>query len=352
MKVLFLYTELAGYFLSCVNELINKTNSHVHIVRWPVNNEAPFSFLFNDKIKVYDRYKYSPKEILNLVSEICPDIIYCSGWMDKDYLSVCKRFRKKIPVIVGIDNKWTRSFRQQLGAIFNAITIHKYFSHCWIPGAPQMEFARHIGFNANQILTGFYSCDYDFFHSLFKENRKKKKQNFPHRFIFSGRYYEFKGIKYLWQAFTEIKSEFKCDWELWCLGTGDVKPIVHPSIKHFGFVQPQELGKYIEQTGVFILPSTFEPWGVAVHEFASAGFPLICSTEVGASSVFLKDEENGFLFEAGNILQLKEKMKKIITLSDEELFEMGEYSAKLASQITPAKWVDTLLSVFQKKNYD
>lgn len=350
MRILFLYTELAGYFLSCITELKNKVDCEVHIVRWPVNNEAPFDFSFSNKIQVYDRNKYSSFDaLLKLSSKIAPDVIYCSGWVDKGYLSVCKRFRKKIPVIVGIDNKWTGSFKQRLGSLLSRVTIHKYFSHCWIPGAPQMEFAKQFGFHTNQILTGFYSCDYNFFHGLYEKNRIKKSQSFPHRFIFSGRYYEFKGIKHLWQAFTELENEISSGWELWCLGNGDVEPVQHPRIKHFGFVQPWDMEKFIAETGVFILPSTFEPWSVAVHEFAAAGFPIICSSEAGAASVFLEEGKNGFLFDAGNIAQLKEQMKKIISLSDAKLFEMGEHSSALASRITPAMWVDTLLSVISER---
>ncbi len=345
MKILFLYTELAQYFLACVNALSKKTKAEIHIVKWQVNNEAPFQFSFSGNIKIYERKNFSEKSLIHLAENISPDIIYCSGWTDKEYLSVCKKFRNKIPVIVGFDNKWTGNLKQQLGAALNKITIQKYFSHCWIPGEPQMEFAKRLGFNNENILTGFYSCDYDFFHELYLKNAETKRKNFPHKFIFAARYYEFKGIKDLWQAFIELQKEIPNDWELWCLGTGDVEPIAHPKIKHFGFIQPKEMKKFISESGVFILPSKFEPWGVAVHEFAAAGFPLICSKEVNAAGTFLKENENGFLFDAGSISQLKDILQKIISSTDKKLFQMGEKSAELAKQITPEKWADTLLSI-------
>ncbi|HEY4797626.1 MAG TPA: glycosyltransferase, partial [Bacteroidia bacterium] len=176
-------------------------------------------------------------------------------------------------------------------------------------------------------------------------NRIEKKNKFPHVFIFVGRYYEFKGIKELWQSFIELQNESPNDWELWCLGTGDVPPVIHPKIKHFGFVQSNDMVDVIRNGGVFILPSTFEPWGVVVHEFASAGFPLICSNEVGATELFLKENENGFLVPAGSIPKLKSAMKKMISLPDERLNLMGEKSVTLASQITPEKWADSLIKI-------
>ena len=285
------------------------------------------------------------KRDLELAKKISPDLIYSSGWIDKGYLFTCKHFRNKIPVIVGFDNKWIGSFKQQIGAKLSKLTVQKYFSNCWIPGNPQLEFASKIGFINSNILKGFYSCDYEYFKSIYLNNRESKRQKVPHRFIFIGRYYDFKGIKDLWKAFIEFQNESPNDWELWCFGNGDITPVNHPKIKHFGFIQPKEMDKYISQAGVFVLPSKFEPWGVAVHEFASAGFPLICSNEVGAADLFVSDGQNGFLFDAGNITSLKAVFKKIIAMNDDQLFLMGEKSVELAKQITPETWVDTITSV-------
>jgi glycosyltransferase involved in cell wall biosynthesis len=348
MKVLFLYTELAEYFLACIHAFVKKSSAEVHIVMWPVNKEAPFTFSFSGNVKVYERNQLSDRSVLDLVENISPDVIFCSGWVDTGYLSVCKKYRNKIPVIVGFDGKWIGSLKQRLGALFKEFTINKYFSHCWIPGKLQMEFAVRFGFEKKNILIGLYSCDYDFYHSIYSSALEFKRNKFPHRFIFVGRYYEFKGIKDLWQAFSTISGESPNDWELWCFGTGDISPVKHPQIKHFGFVQPKEMRKYISDSGVFILPSHVEPWGVVVHEFAAAGFPLICSDHVGAASTFLKENENGFGFQSKNIEQLKSIIRKTISLPDEKLFQMGTKSAELANQITPDKWADTLLSIIKQ----
>ena len=109
----------------------------------------------------------------------------------------------------------------------------------------------------------------------------------------------------LWQAFVELQTEQPNEWELWCLGIGDIKPIEHPKIKHFGFVQPKDLATYTSQTGVFVLPSRFEPWGVVVHEFAASGFPLLLSNQVGAKEQFLQETKNGFEFKSENVSGLK-----------------------------------------------
>lgn len=348
MKILFLYTELAEYFLSCVNELSQHADTEIHIVRWSVNKEAPFNFSFPDNVHVYERKEYDFNSLKNLALKISPDIIYVSGWIDKDYVRVCKQFRKSIPVLVGFDNQWKGTLKQHAATLVSRQVLLSIFTHCFVPGNRQIQFAKRLGFSEKNILTGLYTANVSLFSKYYEQFREEKEKYFPHRFIYVGRYLEFKGIEDLWQAFIQLQSESPSDWELWCLGTGAIKPIEYPKIKHFGFVQPKEMSKYIGEAGVFVLPSHFEPWGVVVQEFVAAGFPMICSDEVGAGDLFLSENKNGFKSKAGNIQSLKECMKRIIALSDTELVTMGDKSVELALQLTPQKWSDTLISVVKQ----
>ncbi len=347
MKILFLYTELAGYFLSCIETLAKNTDVEIHIVKWPVNREAPFEFNFPENVKVYEKCNLSVSNLKNLARKISPDLIYCSGWMDKDYLKICKEHKTNIPIVVGFDSQWKGTLKQRLASALSSIFVKNHFTHCWVPGQKQAAFAKRLGFKDSTILTGFYAADYDFFNTLFLDNYESKKHNFPKRFIYAGRYHNFKGVQDLWKAFSQLQEESPNDWELWCLGTGDIDPVCHPKIKHFGFVQPNEMKKIISETGIFVLPSRFEPWGVVLHEFAAAGFPLICSDEVGAAETFLHENQNGFIFKAKDVEGLKLVMKKMISHSDEKIFDMGVKSNILAQQITPEKWTKTIRSIIQ-----
>ena len=347
-KIVFLYTELAGYFLSCIDELSKQKHVEIYIVRWPVNKEAPFNFKFSNAVQVFNRKDYNDQQLIELINSINPSVIYSSGWIDKAYLKVCKIYKSKIPVIVGFDNQWLGKIKQHIASLLSFYKIHPYFNYCWVPGKPQYEYALRLGFKPKHILTGFYVADYNLFHSFYEKYLSQKEKSFPKRFIFIGRYYNFKGIEEMWQAFISLDKKKQVDWELWCLGTGDIEPIIHPKIKHFGFVQPEQLEKFVSQTGVFILPSRFEPWGVVVHEFAAAGFPLLCSKAVGANSAFLEDGINGYTFEVNSAASIEIMMEKIIQKSSQELIEMSKISAKKAANITPKKWVESLMNVLNK----
>lgn len=347
LKVVFLYTEIAGYFLSCTRKLTELHPAEVHIFRYPVNKEAPFLFSSLQRTRFYERGDFSEKKLLDTIAGIKPDLIYCAGWIDKEYLKVIKSFAGKIPTVLGFDNKWENSLKQNIAALLAPFLLTKHFSHCFVPGEKQKKYALKLGFKEDRIITGLYSADYDLFHRYYSESFSEKKSSFPKKFLYAARYVKHKGIEDLWNAFIELQNEHPNEWELCCVGTGEVPPLQHPKIKHFGFIQPEQLGDIIRNTGVYVLPSHFEPWGVSLQEFAAAGFPLICSNQVGAAEKFLEPGANGFLFEAGNINQLKEGLKKITGMPEKMLLEMAEKSVEKSRQITPELWADKLIGLLK-----
>jgi len=99
-----------------------------------------------------------------------------------------------------------------------------------VPGQIPKKYALKLGFKPHAIETGFYSCDLNRFESIYQSQKELKQTQFPKRFLYVGRYYSFKGIQELWQAFLELQQEHPNQWELWCLGVGDIEPIHHPKL--------------------------------------------------------------------------------------------------------------------------
>lgn len=349
MKLLVLYEELAGYFMACISEFAEQHNCEVLILRKEVNAVAPFHFEDAEGITLIDRSELTKKELLKTAISFAPDAIFCAGWGYKPYLKICRRFHSKVPVVLGFDNWWNGSFRQRISALIAKAYFSNHFDRCFVPGIPQKEFALRLGFPETRIATRAYSCDFAHFNAYYQKYAADKKSHFPKRFIYAGRYSAEKGIELLWNAFISMQDEHATDWELWCLGKGDIEPAVHPKIRHFGFVQPEQMEEFIKETGVFILPSLFEPWGVVVHEFAAAGFPLLLSENVGAADAFLKDGQNGFSFRPGDAEAIKTAMKSIVDLEDERLSHMGDLSAKHAASITPKKWSQVLFQLIHSR---
>lgn len=345
MKVVFLYTELAAYTLSCLDEL-NKRNVECHVFRYPVNKEAPFEFNFNSGVFFYDRVGMLERDIEQQIRKIGPSLIFCSGWIDKTYVKLCGKFRKKgVRTVLCLDNHWRLSLKQLMAVMVSPFFIKPNFTHAWVPGNIQRKFVSRLGFPQSKIYEGFYCADTTLFSGIFANRVEAFKENFPKIFLYTGRYYEFKGLPELWTAFIELKEESPDEWELWCVGHGDLQPVQHPQIRHFGFMQPARLKEIIAKAGVFVLPSRFEPWGVVVHEMAAAGLPLLLSSEVGAAEAFLAEGKNGLSFPANNKSELKRTLRKITSCTNGQLYRMGCESHELSKKISLQQWAETVLTI-------
>lgn len=348
-RIAILYSELADYSLACFRALKNH-DAELLLVHWPLNPEAPFQFDLDFVPHLHSRDKLDDESLLKIVSEFDPDIILSSGWLDKGYLKVCKRFTKTIPTVLSMDNHWVGSAKQRLAQLVAPFTIRRAYSHAFVPGEIQKEYALKLGFSEASIKLGFYSADAAKFNGVYGVINGIKCQELPHRFLYLGRYVEHKGIFDLWDAFKRVRIDHPT-WELWCVGTGVEyeNRIEGDGIRHFGFIQPNDLAPILEQTSIYILPSHFEPWGVSVQEMAISGFPLILSDEIGSRETFLQPGKNGEVFEAGNVEQLTNAMVKMASKSDEELMIMCQNSHELGNLNSPRIWAESLCSIIKQK---
>lgn len=353
-KALFLYAETAPYFMASVERLVKDHGVEAHVVRWPVHKEAPFKAGIVEGITVYERGDFNPISLRRFANNLAPDLILASGWVDKTYLQVCRDARKRgVPTVMCSDTAWRGGLKQWAAVGAARLWLRRTFSHAWVTGEAQALYAEYLGFPRNRVRRGFYTADLDRFAPLAKRFQPAKAAKFPHRFLCVARYIPSKGHQYMVEAFAELCDAGEAgDWELYCIGTGELHPLAseHPRIKHLGFIQPGEVWKYMEQSGVFILPSLYEPWGVVVHEHAAAGFPLVLSDAVGARHRFLNKGSNGHCFIAGDKHSLKRTFREVVATPDAELVAMGLRSAELAMGWGPKEWAATVMELMAERN--
>jgi len=346
IKAMFLYTELAAYNQACFNTAIKRGND-IYIIRYPINSEAPYDFnnkLASDKLRSdFD----SADSMINYIKEISPDVIIISGWKDKYYLKVASYFYNNIPTVLAFDNKWKASLKQQLSRLLSKKLLLNKFSHVWVPGNKQVNFAKKLGFKQNKIVTGFYSCDFSFFNDMYLKRTKDNNIIYNRTFLCVGRYLKLKGIFELWEAFIKLNDNINNEWKLICIGSGEEwkNRTIHSNIKHLGFVDINDMADVYINSSVYIMPSFSDAWGVSLHEAASAGLPVITTKNVGASEMFLKENINGFSIKAGSSKEILNAMIKFTKMNDEQLLQMSKESVNLSKKITPDIWVDKLMSI-------
>jgi glycosyltransferase involved in cell wall biosynthesis len=300
-------------------------------------------------VKEIEKDSFGDKyELLAACKELNPDAVLISGWIDKDYLIVGRFFRKKgIPVVMVSDTQWKGHLRQHIASLVSRFFLHRIFSHAWVTGLEQFEYARRLGFSIERISLGVYSADQPAFHASYSRVRPAKEEKYPRTFLYVGRLVPEKGILHLYDAFKSIPIADRNGWTLTLIGAGPLENKLGKTegIQILPFVQPDRLPDVIAGYGCFVMPSLKEPWGVVAHECASAGLPLLLSQAVGASASFLRDGFNGYLFRAGNTESLRDALLKLIRVDDGQLLMMGDRSASISMYSTPELWAGTLLSI-------
>ena len=346
MKILYLYAELMGYNMATIRSLAERGNE-VHVVHWDHKKLTPYKAPFMPNVIMYKRSELSVNDIRKLASDIAPAITVVSGWMDRAYMRAAKQLRLEgRPVVVGLDGQWQGKISQWIKVILGALGyFNRFYSHAWVAGVYQFEYARRLGFSKN-IIYDLYSADVCLFNHAYNNNIERKKAHYPHRFLFVGRFEQVKGLNVLLQAWQQLGEDIG-DWELHLVGNGSLKTELEDvrGVTTKDFMQPEELMKEVANAGCFVLPSHGEPWGVVVHEFAAAGLPLIVSDVVGAASTFLISGSNGFCFKANDQQALATNMRQVITMTDQELHAMAVCSHVLSQRMTPSTSADNLLSV-------
>lgn len=347
MKILYLYSEIMPYQMPVFRMYVQKYNASVEVVHWDHVKNTPYAPPEIDGVRFYGRSHYNRSKLIELAEHISPDIIYVSGWMDKDYLAVAGVFKNRgIPVVVGFDTCWLGTMRQYAGALMFPFFLKKYFTHAWVAGPNQHEFGKRLGFKEREIVFNLLSGDTALFGSA-QEYLKAKEADYPRAFLYVGRFTKAKGVDLLVESFNRYRSKPGAIWKLICVGNGELKPLLdkNPNIELIDFIGQEELLKVIRRAGVFVLPSRYEPYGLVVHEFCAAGMPLILSDSVGARSTFLVPNYNGLSFGSNSAEKLARAMSVISSMPTNELVEMGRHSAKLSARITPEITAASFISV-------
>ena len=181
------------------------------------------------------------------------------------------------------------------------------------------ELFRHYGMKEERIFLMPMMVDNAKFYPLSTEKAER-----PFVFLYVGRIVECKNIGVMLEAFVRAFGHSK-DVQMHVVGGGDmlenykVQYTKQENILFLGKRFGKDLVGCYHQAHVFVLPSSFEPWGLVVNEAMAAGLPVIVSNKVGAGYDLVESCVSGFVFRYDDIGALSERMKEIA--SDKKLYD-------------------------------
>lgn len=178
---------------------------------------------------------------------------------------------------------------------------------------------------------------------LLFDDRIKRKNHF----VFIGRLSPEKGLDVLLKAFAETGLD------LLIYGYGPLESVVkaqtalYPNIQFKGPLSPDKVAEALRHCSALVFPSTcFEGMPLTLLEAFSTGTPVIAS-HLGAMSTMVEDQYNGLHFEAGNSVDLAQKLQYWNALPENE---QAQYALKARATYekyyTPAANLKTLESIY------
>ncbi len=335
LKIVFLYDEIVGFAITLFEEICREYNARIWAVGSTSRKLTPF--LPHSGVSNITFLKQGDVDLCTFVRATNPDLVCVSGWRNAEYLRVARSVAGVIPVACVFDNKWTGSFKQRLLTTWPFRQfIRRHFDKVIVPGPHQFCYARLLGYEAKDILLNVLTSDTDTFDAIYSTTKETGLDEYPHAFLFVGRFSPEKGCDLLVQAFNDLCRLRTHDWRLTLVGNGNVSGTEqNPRITVKEFMAKHEVCQEMGGAGVFCMPSHREQWGVAIHEAATSGLPLLLSDACGSAPVFLVPGYNGWLFRATSRESLLEALAKCLDTADRDLRKMSARSHSLAHRVTP-----------------
>ena len=171
--------------------------------------------------------------------------------------------------------------------------------------------------------------------------------------FFSGRMILRKGLDTLLRSLGGLKH--LDNWVLWVEGDGPELAKyqvladelgLKTRIRFLGFAQFDLHSWLIRTSEIVIVPSLEDTWGIVVDEGLQLKKVVLTSDATGSGYDRVKNGENGMIFKAGNVNELKDCIELLI--SDESLrMAMKDATTTKTSHIGPRQNLDVILNRYQ-----
>lgn len=371
--------EIAYFSMHDENNIENKWSKYF------VSKLDFHNLSFKDKLKTPGRIIYSleaKRKFKKIVEDFKPDLIHAHNiyhHISPSILSVAKK--KNIPVVLHLQDykiispsyniySHGKNHWDYCGGRFYRCFFNKCFKNSYL-----QSFLVSLEYFIHHYLLNIYNKNVDIFiapslfmkekASMFSVKAEKIKVINNHikndeisseaspkgnYWLYFGRLAVEKGIQDLILALSAINDGSK----LKIAGDGpyekELKNLVlklklNDRVQFLGKKQKQELKEIIKKSKAVIVPSIWpENFPFALLETIAMGKPAIVANNGGMPEI-IDDEENGFIFEAANIDDLKEKMLKIDKI---DYMEMANKALESSKKYSLSKTIIELTNLYKE----
>lgn len=276
------------------------------------------------------------------VSEWQPDAILVYGWAYHSHLNIIRYFKNKTPVYFRGDS----TLLNKSTGVKNIIKllflrwVYKHVDHAFYAGKNNKAYFKKYGLKENQLSFSPHAIDNDRFKSNCSAEAAELRSSLSLKqddiiILFAGKFEPVKNVALLLSAFINLNRP---DVHLLLVGNGineqslktqAAESTIADNIHFLDFKNQTYMPVLYQAANLFCLPSMSETWGLSISEAMACGKAILASDKVGAAIDLVKPGYNGAIFKAGSLIDLTDKLKKLLNTGKNQLTQMGENSKEI-----------------------
>ncbi|WPU98361.1 glycosyltransferase family 4 protein [Mucilaginibacter sp. cycad4] len=293
-------------------------------------------------------------DLISRINTWQPDTILVYGWFYKSHLKILKYFKGKVSVIFRGDSTLlddTGGVKSLLRSLFLR-RVYANIDYALYTGSNNKAYFKKCGLNETQLFFAPHAIDND----RFAADRTNEAAALRYQLgvaedekllLFAGKFESKKDPLLLLEAFIDVKQP---GTHLLLAGNGiletelKTKASRHKSVHFIDFQNQHHMPVVYQACDIFCLPSKGpgETWGLAVNEAMACSKTILISNKVGAGTDLVKDYKNGLIFNAGDLTDLKSKLKTLLLYNKTALFTMGQQSGEIIKGWSFGKQVEAI----------
>lgn len=265
--------------------------------------------------------------LISTINRSTFDVLLVNGYYSVScWIAYCAAVTKRLPYMLrGESHLGTEVGMPQLQRALKTTLLRpliKKAACCLAIGEGNRRFYSHYGAPPRRIEWAPYSVDNDHFGKAGAEGHKHRSEilrdlhldpRLP-TVLFAAKLQPWKRPLDLVEAGHRLNG----DINLIFVGDGPMrdqlltKTANDSSTRVLGFVNQSEIGRLYGAADLFVLPSSLEPWGLAVNEAMAAGAVPLTSTAVGCGPDLVRPS-SGCVFPVGDVRILARQMEELLS---------------------------------------
>ncbi|MDR3573738.1 MAG: glycosyltransferase family 4 protein [Anaerolineaceae bacterium] len=258
-----------------------------------------------------DKLATRTKALVERIVELSPDVLICHARGDPTDFNAIRYMPRSIPKVLVLHGTTLSVYR-------SARVVRDYMSTT-VAISPRIEqdLLSSYGFHTDKLRLIPHGVDVESFfnHSL------REKHSGPLKILSHGRIDRNKGVFWLPEILGELDKHAK-DWRCTVSGDGpdltELRRRVTESglsdrIEFTGWTPSQNVPLLMHRHDVFLCPTAYEGFLIALIEAMAGGCAPVVSRLPGITDWIVQDGENGLLFSIGNVRQAAQHLLSLLS---------------------------------------